>query len=124
MDPQQIMTRLKALASSLSPAQIASLLAAFVVVVGILVGGAYWANTPTMALLVADMEPGAASSMVSRLKALKVQYVLDQGGRAIRVPADRVDELRLEVASQGLPESGRIGFEIFDRTNFGATEFL
>jgi len=124
MDPQQIMTRLKALAASLSPGQIASLLAAFVVVVGILVGGAYWANTPAMALLVSDMEPDAASSMVSRLKTLKVQYVLDQGGRAIRVPADRVDELRLELASQGLPESGRIGFEIFDRTNFGATEFL
>jgi flagellar M-ring protein FliF len=62
--------------------------------------------------------------MVTRLKTLKVQYVLDDGGRAIRVPAGRVDELRLELASQGLPESGRVGFEIFDRTNFGATDFL
>ena len=42
----------------------------------------------------------------------------------IRVPAATVDELRLEFASGGLPSSGRIGFEIFDRTAFGATEFL
>ena len=36
----------------------------------------------------------------------------------------RVDELRLELTAQGLPSSGRIGFENFDRTAFGATEFL
>jgi flagellar M-ring protein FliF len=124
MDPQQIMTRVKALASSLSPGQVFSLLAAFVVVVAVVAGGAYWANRPTYALLYSDMDPDAAAGMVTRLKTLKVQYVLDEGGRAIRVPADRVDELRLELASQGLPESGRVGFEIFDRTNFGATEFL
>jgi flagellar M-ring protein FliF len=125
MDPQQIMSRLKALASSLTPGQVASLLAAFVLVVGIVAGGAYWANRPTYALLYSDMEPDAASGMVTRLKTLKIDYVLDEGGRAIRVPASRVDELRLELASQGgLPESGRVGFEIFDRTNFGATEFL
>jgi flagellar M-ring protein FliF len=124
MDPQQIMTRVKALASSLSPGQVASLLAAFVLVVAVVGGGAYWANRPTMGLLYADMDPDAASARVTKLKTLKVQYVLDEGGRAIRVPANRVDELRLELASQGLPESGRVGFEIFDRTNFGATEFL
>jgi flagellar M-ring protein FliF len=40
------------------------------------------------------------------------------------VPSYRVDELRLEFASQGMPASGRIGFEIFDRTAFGVTDFL
>jgi flagellar M-ring protein FliF len=37
---------------------------------------------------------------------------------------ERVDELRLELTSQGLPASGRVGLELFDRTAFGATEFL
>ena len=60
----------------------------------------------------------------TRLKAMKVPYQLDAGGRAIRVQSDRVDELRLELTSEGMPASGRIGFEIFDRTAFGATEFL
>src|SRR5262249_7542915 len=44
--------------------------------------------------------------------------------RSIRVPEDKVDELRLSLTAQGLPSSGRVGFEIFDRTAFGATEFL
>src|SRR6476646_4497573 len=112
MDPQQIMTRVKALASSLTPGQVVSLLGAFVLVVGIVAGGAYWANRPTYVLLYSDMDPDAAAGMVTRLKTRKVQYVVDQGGRAIRVPAERVDELRLELAAQGLPESGRVGFEI------------
>ena len=50
---------------------------------------------------------------------MKVPYELDPGGNAIRVPTNRVDELRLELSSQGLPTQGRIGFEIFDKTTFG-----
>src|SRR4029079_5451462 len=46
------------------------------------------------------------------------------GGRTVSVPVERVDELRLQFASGGLPSAGRIGFEIFDRTAFGTTEFL
>src|SRR5208337_3321439 len=39
------------------------------------------------------------------------------------VPSASVAELRLQMASAGLPKSGRIGFELFDKTNFGASEF-
>ena len=125
MDPQHMMSRLKALASSLNPGQIASLVGAFLLVVGIIVGGAWWVNAPTYALLYSDMDAEGAAMLVDKLKSLKVPYKLDEGGRAIRVPRERVDELKLELASEGgLPDSGRLGFEIFDRTNFGATEFL
>src|SRR5262245_18573302 len=93
-------------------------------VVGVVGGSAWWLNTPNYALLFADMDEDAAGQVVTRLKSMKVPYVLDEGGRAIRVPATRVDELRLDLTAQGLPSSGRIGFEIFDRTAFGATEFL
>src|SRR5215216_5903992 len=124
MDPQQILSRLKTLTSSFTPGQLMSLLCAFIAVVGIVAGSAWWANKPTYALLFADMDPETAGDVVTRLKTQKVQYQLDEGGRAVRVPANRVDELRLELTSQGLPMSGRIGFEIFDRTAFGATEFL
>ncbi len=124
MDPQQIFARLNALTSSLSGRQLVSLAAAFVLVVGIVAGSAYWVNKPTYALLFADMDVEDAGQMVTRIKALKVPYQVDPGGRSIRVPAERVDELRLELSSQGMPSSGRVGFEIFDRTAFGATEFL
>ena len=48
---------------------------------------------------------------------------LSENGTTILAPSARVAELRLEMASAGLPKSGRIGFELFDKTNFGATEF-
>jgi flagellar M-ring protein FliF len=124
VDPTQLLARLKSLGGAFTNAQRASLAGAFVAVVTIVVGSTYWFNQTDYSLLFADMDPEAASDVVSRLKTEKVPYVLDAGGRAIRVPTSRVDELRLEFASQGLPSSGRIGFEIFDRTAFGATEFL
>lgn len=124
MDPQDIMSRVKVLLSSFQPAQLASIVVAFVLVVGLVVGSAWWLNAPTYALLLSDMDPETAGDVVARLKTMKVAYRLDEGGRAIRVPANRVDELRLELTSQGLPASGRVGFELFDRTSFGATQFL
>ena len=71
----------------------------------------------------ADMDSDSASTVVTKLKTLKVEYSLDEGGRTIRVPIGRVDELRLQFASDGLPSSGRVGFELFDRTAFGVTDF-
>jgi flagellar M-ring protein FliF len=124
VDPSQLLTRLKTLVAALSVKQRVSLAAAFTAVVLFVGGSAIWLETPNYALLFADMDPEAASDVVSKLKAGKIDYELDQGGRSIRVPASRVDELRLQFASTGLPSSGRIGFEIFDRTAFGATEFL
>src|SRR4029079_12058378 len=75
-------------------------------------------------LLVADMDAETASSVVTKLKESKVAYQLGDGGRTISVPAERVDELRLQFASGGLPSAGRIGFEIFDRPALGTTECL
>ena len=84
---------------------------------GIVVGSAYWVNTPSYSLLFSDMDAESASSVVTKLKNDKVPYQLDEGGRTIRVASERVDELRLQFAStQAMPASGRIGFEIFDRT--------
>ena len=124
MDIQTLLTRLRSLSANFTTAQLVSLAASFVLVVGIVAGSAFWLNQPTYALLFADMDQESAGQVVARLKSLKVPYVLDDGGRSIRVQATRVDELRLELTAQGLPSSGRVGFEIFDRTAFGATEFL
>ena len=122
MEP--LFSRLRALTSSFSGAQLATLAVTFVLVVGVIAGSAWWLNKPTFALLFADMDPETAGTIVTRLKTLKVPYQLDEGGRGLRVPADRVDELRISLTTDGMPASGRIGFEIFDRTAFGATEFL
>jgi flagellar M-ring protein FliF len=123
VDPQQFLARLKALANTWSPSQMATLGVAFAAVVAIVAGSAVWRSTTSYELLYADMDRQAASEIVAALKAQKMPYQLDSGGRAVRVPADKVDQLRLDIAGR-MPSSGRIGFEIFDRTAFGATEFV
>lgn len=126
MDPKQFLARVKSLASSLTAGQIATIGVAFVAIVALVGGSALFlgSSSSSYRLLFSDMDAESAAGVVSRLESLDVPFRLEEGGRGVRVPADRVDALRLEFSSQGLPASGRIGFEIFDRTAFGATEFL
>src|SRR4051812_39004009 len=124
VDPQQLLSRLRSLSSAFTTTQLVTLCATFVLVVGVVGGSAWWLNVPNYVLLFADMDPESAAQVVTRLKSLKVPYKLDEGGRGVRVPSDRVDELRLDMSAQNLPASGRVGFELFDRTQFGATQFL
>jgi flagellar M-ring protein FliF len=121
---QQLLDRLKQLQSKLSTTQLVSLVAAFGAVVALVVSASWYLSTPEYRLLFTDMDPEEASQVVSRLTNDKVQYRLANGGRDVEVPKDDVDRLRLSFSNQGLPSSGRIGFEIFDRTAFGQTEFL
>ncbi len=124
MNPQQILAHFNRLRATLSAGQIASLVAAFVAVVGVIAGSAYWANAPSYTTLYRDLDPESAQAVIAKLKAANTSYQLGDGGTTLLVPAARVDELRLDFAAQGLPTAGRIGFEIFDRTSFGTTEFL
>jgi flagellar M-ring protein FliF len=124
VNPQQLLAHASRLRSTLSTGQLASLAAAFIAVVGVLVGSAYWASTPSYTVLYRDLDPESANAVVAKLKAANTAYRLNDNGTTLLVPASRVDELRLDFAAQGLPTAGRIGFEIFDRTTFGTTEFL
>src|SRR5262245_38622484 len=124
MNFDQIFAQLKKLSSTLTVGQIATLGFVLVAVVGLVLGSAYYVNTPSYTLLYSDFDAESASAVVTQLKNAKIQYVLDDNGRSVRVASDKIDELRLDMASQGLPATGRVGFEIFDRTAFGTTEFL
>src|SRR5437879_4453425 len=83
----------------------------------------YFANRVEFQTLYADLDPQEAQGIVQKLQDLKVPYELGTDGRTVKVASDKLAEVRIQLASQGLPESGRIGFEIFDRTNFGLTNF-
>jgi flagellar M-ring protein FliF len=120
----QLFTHFKKLAESLSAKQILGLVTVFIAVVGVVVGSAYWISVPQYTVLMSDMDSETASAVVAKLKTDKVQYQISDGGRTVSVPLERADELRMQFASGDLPSGGRIGFEIFDRTAFGTTEFL
>jgi len=64
-----------------------------------------------------------AGGIVQKLKETGVEYRLSETGGSVLVPSARVADLRLSLAAAGLPKSGRIGFELFDKTNLGASEF-
>lgn len=64
-----------------------------------------------------------AGQVVAKIRESAVEYRLAENGTSILVPSSKVAELRLQLASAGLPKTGRIGFELFDKTNFGATDF-
>lgn len=65
-----------------------------------------------------------AGEIVKKLKDSKTPYQITADGKGVMVPSDKVYELRLSLASEGLPQGGGVGFEIFDRKNFGMTEFV
>ena len=65
-----------------------------------------------------------AGEIVKKLKDAKTPYQITADGKGILVPSDKVYELRLTLASEGIPQGGGVGFEIFDRKNFGMTEFV
>jgi flagellar M-ring protein FliF len=124
VNPEQLFLRLKKLAEALSVKQLLGLGLVFVAVIGVVIGSAYWIGTPDYALLMGEMDAETAASVSGKLRDANTPYRLGDGGRSISVPAERLDELRLQFASDGLPSGGRLGFEIFDRTAFGTTEFL
>jgi flagellar M-ring protein FliF len=64
-----------------------------------------------------------AAGIVQKLKESGVEYRLPDAGGSVLVPSSKLAELRLTMAGIGLPKSGRIGFELFDKVNLGATEF-
>ncbi len=83
----------------------------------------YWALSTPKGVLFSDLEPQSAAGIVAGLDRLKVGYELRDGGTTVLVDQDIIHETRLKLMSGGVQLSGGVGFEIFDETEFGMTEF-
>ncbi|MFA6540977.1 MAG: flagellar basal-body MS-ring/collar protein FliF, partial [Bacteroidota bacterium] len=81
-------------------------------------------SKPTYAMLFSNLNEQDASKIVQVLKEKSVPFQLDDNGKTILVPKQQLYELRLDLASAGLPNSSLIGYEIFDRTNLGVSDFV
>lgn len=82
------------------------------------------ANRTDYRPLFTNLNAEDAGEIVKKLKDTKTPYQVTADGKGILVPSDKVYELRLSLASEGLPQGGGVGFEIFDRKSFGMTEFV
>lgn len=83
-----------------------------------------WAQKPDFQVLYANLTSDDAGVVIDKLKEARVPYEVSAGGTAILVPGHQVHEVRMQLASQGLPQGGGVGFEVFDRTSIGTTEFV
>jgi flagellar M-ring protein FliF len=117
------MNQLRNIIAGLSWRQRTSILIAAALVGGGLFGLARWRRESDFRPLFSALAPEDAGAVVERLKGTGVQYRVAENGGTILVPSAKVAELRLDLAVAGLPKTGRIGFELFDKTNLGATDF-
>jgi flagellar M-ring protein FliF len=78
---------------------------------------------PDNKVLYSGLNPAGAREVTARLNARKIPSELSPDGSSLLVPADKLDSARLEVASQPMPHSGRMGFELFDKPNWAGSDF-
>jgi len=96
-----------------------------VVIIGGSVVGLSFIQKENYNTLFSGLSPEDASTVVAKLKEQKIPYKLGLGGTSIYVPSDKVYDVRLLLVSQNaLPGGGGVGFELFDKTNYGMTEFM
>lgn len=79
--------------------------------------------SPEYKPLMVGMEPGDVQALSTQLAAKKIEFQLTPDGKGINVAADQLDAARMEIAAEGSNHSGRMGFELFDKSSWGQTEF-
>ncbi len=92
-------------------------------VLGLLALGYFLLVRTDYAVLAQDLRPAEAGAIVAELKKQDVPYRLESQGRTILVPSAKADELRLAVSGGAVSEPGSVGFELFNESDMGLTDF-
>jgi len=93
-------------------------------VVGGIIALLLWAHHPSMQLLYGRLGDKDVSEIVATIHEQGIQYQIGNGGTSVYVPTDQVHKVRMLLASKGIPAGEGVGFEIFDRSNFGVSDFV
>ncbi|MBU0623076.1 MAG: flagellar M-ring protein FliF [Gammaproteobacteria bacterium] len=91
--------------------------------VALLAGLFMWGQTPDYRVLYANMSERDGGAVIEALQQQNVPYKFSEGG-TLMVPADKVHEMRLQMAAKGLPKGGAVGFELMENQKFGTSQFL
>jgi flagellar M-ring protein FliF len=84
----------------------------------------FWNSRPDYQVLFSSLSQEDAGEMLAKLKEKKIPYQLANNGTTVLVPRDQVYDTRIALAAEGLPKGGGVGFEVFDRTSLGTTDFV
>lgn len=91
----------------------------FIILIMLAVSG----NKQQFSPLFYDLDPADAGRIISQLDEDKIPYKLENNGKTILVPAEQVDSLRISLAASGKITGGVVGYEIFDQSKWGITDF-
>lgn len=117
------MDQLRQLYDRLTPRQRFSVAGALIAVVLAIAGLVNWQKERDFKPLYAGLAAEDAGAVTARLRERNIEFRLEDGGGAVLVPSTKVAEARIDLAAAGLPKTGRIGYELFDKANFGVTDF-
>ncbi|MBC8745443.1 flagellar M-ring protein FliF [Paraburkholderia sp. WC7.3g] len=101
----------------------APLVFAVALLIAVIAGLFLWSRAPDYKVLYSNLSDRDGGSIIAALQQANIPYKLSESGSAILVPAEQVHEMRLRLASQGLPKSGSVGFELMDNQKFGISQF-
>jgi flagellar M-ring protein FliF len=107
----------------LSNQQKLGLMFAVAAVIALLSGSWMWSQTPDYKVLYSNLSDRDGGTVISSLQQMNIPYKMAEGGGAILVPSSQVYEVRLRLASQGLPKGSVVGFELMDGQKLGMSEF-
>jgi len=99
------------------------LLIASAAVLAIVVALLLWAQAPEYRVIYANLSEADGGRIIRELETRGVPYRISEGGQTLQVPAEQVHSLRLQLAEQGLPQGGNVGFELLDNQAFGVSQF-
>ena len=91
--------------------------------VAVVVALALWSQKGDYKVLYANLSDKDGGAIIAQLSQMNVPYRHADGGDAILVPASQVHDVRLKLASAGLPKGSVVGFELMDSARFGQTQF-
>ena len=118
-----ILSQIRAIIQTLSAGKMMALFMLVAATVAGLVVLISWSGRPDYMPLYSHMAPDDAGEVVASLREKKIEYRLSHDGGTIEIPRDKIYEVRLDLASQGLPRGGT-GFEVFDNAKLGMSEFV
>ncbi len=93
-------------------------------VISVMIGLVLWGQKPEYRVLFSNFSDRDGGAIMTSLQAANVPYKFAEGGGAILVPADKVHEIRLKLAAEGLPKGGSVGFELMENQKLGVSQFL
>lgn len=97
---------------------------ALALAIAMLVGVWLWSRAPDYAVLFSNLEERDGGAIVTALQQQNVPYRISSNGSAILVPSETVHDIRLQLAAQGLPKGGMVGFEVMENQRLGVSQFL